>query len=72
MYYKLQIYKWLFWSLSHAAVLRSKFVFLSSAGRTGRVSVGLKSLAAALLVLPLYSEDKQYEVSWLFKPTNAT
>lgn len=25
-----------------------------------------------LLFLPLYSEDKQYEVRWLFKPTNAT
>lgn len=27
---------------------------------------------ATLLFLPLYSEDKQYEVRWLFKPTNAT
>lgn len=25
-----------------------------------------------VLFLPLYPEDKQYEVSWLFKPTNAT
>lgn len=45
--------------------------------RTGRASAGLKCLSSfqkegSLLFLPLYSELKQYEVRWLFKPTNAT
>lgn len=75
MYYKRQLYKWLLSSLSHASVPRSRlasvFVILLPAERTGRVSVRRKSLAAALF-LRLYSEDKQYEVRWLFKPTNAT
>ena len=57
--------------------LRSKsaFVILSSVWRTGRASVGRKSLfmkRELFFFLPLHSEDKQYEVRWLFKPTNAT
>lgn len=61
-------------------MLRSELASILTSVEKNRQTVywSLMSLAAALwmnespIFLPLYSEDKQYEVSWLFKPTNAT
>lgn len=44
---------------------------LVTKGQAGPLQVWISG-SSSLLFLPLYSEDKQYEVRWLFKPTKAT
>lgn len=69
MFYKLQLYKWLWWSF------RAQSQSLSSCLQDGpglcRSEVSFHE-EETLLFPPLHSEDKQDEVSWLFKLTHAT